>query len=629
MRAFAVIGPSQSGKATLIQALAGLDGGRSQSLTLMGGASVTKFSFMGDDWAGFYVPGGLENMAQVGHVLAACDAAILCVPAAVDAAVLSAPYLRILEESGIPSFIFVNGIDNTTDRISDIIAELQHYCAHGIILRQVPMRVDGKTVGSIDLISERAWEYHDGERSSLVELPKEMRAREQEARAELLESLADLDDHLLEEIIEDKRPPTEELYDIATRALQHHDLVEALLGSATNGNGILRMMKSLRHEVPEMGALRERMALSGDVLAAGALADNLKHIGKAVLIRALAGGVTAGARLAGGAIGNLADVDTKTQLDTLKPGEIGLAIKSDHLSLGAFFTADGTVDLPGWAQPHPPGLRRMVQPVKERDEAKLSTALGRIAEIDLGVTLSQDEGVGHVVVGVHGPQHLRRITEKLDDGFGIKVEASEVPTALRETIRKGVEKHYRHRKQSGGAGQFADVLIDIAPMPLGSGFVFEEVVKGGAVPRNYIPSVEAGAREALLQGPAGHPVVDVKVTLKDGKSHSVDSSDYAFRTAGKAAVREALSETGTMVLQPIMQVDIQVPSNFAGGLVQLVSGLKGQVQGFENHPEASGWEVFRALLPMSALEDLAQSLGGTTRGTAWFSAELDHYEAVH
>ncbi|MEZ5714734.1 MAG: elongation factor G [Paracoccaceae bacterium] len=628
MRTFAVIGPSQSGKSTLVQALAALDGGRGQVLTLLGGASVTRFGFMGDDWAALYIPGGLDNIAQVGPALAACDAAVLCVPAQADAAVLSAPYLRMLEASGIPSLIFVNGIDSATDRVADIVAGLQHYSAHGIILRQVPLRKDGQTVGTIDLISERAWEFHEGQRSSLVELPKEMLEREREARAELMETLADFDDHLLEEIIEDQRPPTEELYDVARRALQHHDLIEALLGSAEHGNGLMRLMKSLRHEVPGVAALRERLGLGADVLAVGCLADNLKHIGKAVLIRALGDGVASGNALGGANIGSLDDVDAKTQISALKPGEIGLTIKSDHLSLGSFFTAGGTVPLPDWATAHPATLRRLVIPKAERDETKLSTALARLAEIDLGLSVAQDETAGHMVIGVQGPQHLRRVTDKLDEGFGIAVDVEPVPTALRETLKKGMEKHYRHRKQTGGAGQFADVVIDIEPMPLGTGFVFEEVVKGGAVPRNYIPSVEAGAREALANGPAGHPVVDVKVTLKDGKAHSVDSSDFAFRTAGKAAVREALAEAGTQVLQPIMQVEIHVPSVFAGELVQLVSGLKGQVQGFEAHEDAAGWEVFRALLPMASEEELSQALAGATRGTAWFSTALDHYEAA-
>lgn len=628
MRTFAVIGPSQSGKSTLVQALAALEGGRGQTLTLLGGASVTRFGFMGDDWSALYIPGGLDNIAQVGPALAACDAAVLCVPAQADAAVLSAPYLRMLEASGVPSLIFVNGIDSAADRIADIVSALQHYSAHGIILRQVPLRKDGQAVGTIDLISERAWEFHEGQRSSLVELPKEMLEREQEARAELMETLADFDDHLLEEIIEDQRPPTDELYDVARRALRDHDLLEALLGSAEHGNGLMRLMKSLRHEVPGVTALRERLGLGADVLAVGCLADNLKHIGKAVLIRALGDGVSPGSLLGGASIGGLDDVDAKTQLVALKPGEIGLAIKSDHLSLGYFFTAAGTVALPDWATAHPATLRRLVIAKNERDETKLSSALARLAEIDLGLSLTQDETAGHMVIGVQGPQHLRRVADKLEEGFGIAVECEPVPTALRETLKKGMEKHYRHRKQTGGAGQFADVVIDIAPMPLGTGFVFEDVVKGGAVPRNYIPSVEAGARDALANGPAGHAVVDVKVTLKDGKSHSVDSSDFAFRTAGKAAVREALADAGTRVLQPIMQVEIHVPSVFAGGLVQLVSGLKGQVQGFEAHEDAAGWEVFRALLPMASEEDLSQALAGATRGTAWFTSTLDHYEAL-
>ena len=216
----------------------------------------------------------------------------------------------------------------------------------------------------------------------------------------------------------------------------------------------------------------------------------------------------------------------------------------------------------------------------------------------------------------------------MTDAFSIDVECSPVPAALRETIRGKTTIHHRHRKQSGGAGQFADVLVDIVPLKRGDGFLFEQTVKGGAVPRNYIPSVEAGARDALSKGPSGFPVVDVKVELKDGKSHSVDSSDFAFRTAGHNAVKEALEQVGTTVLQPIMKVEIHVPSVFDGSLVQLVSGLKGQVLGFETHPDCEGWDVFRALLPMASEEELSRALAGSTRGTAWFFSELDHYEAL-
>ncbi len=224
--------------------------------------------------------------------------------------------------------------------------------------------------------------------------------------------------------------------------------------------------------------------------------------------------------------------------------------------------------------------------------------------------------------------HLRHILEKLDEVFGIKVETAPVPTALCETLSRAVEKHYRHKKQSGGAGQFADVLVDVTPRERGAGFQFEEAVKGGAVPRNYIPSVEAGAQDALTEGPHGHPVVDISVTLKDGKFHAVDSSDFAFRIAGKSAVREALAEGGTRVLQPIRRFRIDVPSAFSGALVPLVTGLHGQVLGFSADTAATGWDVFEALLPESSETELFLALGSATRGTARYASEHESYEEV-
>lgn len=628
MRAFAVIGPSHSGKTSLVEGLAKLEGQRSLSFRFLGGSAITTFDYMGDPWAVLDVPGGHDSFAQVGPVLAACDAAVLCVPADPEAAVLAAPYMRVLEESGIPTFLFINKIDSATSRVAEIVAALQPYCSHGIVLRQVPMRTDGEVTGAIDLISERAWKYREGDRSALVELPGEMEARESEARSELLESLADFDDALLEQIIEDQVPLSDDVYRVATRVLRHHDLVPALLGAAEHGNGLQRLMKSLRHETPSCRAASDRMGLAKDVCAIGCLADHQKHVGKTVLIRALSEDLAPGADLGGQAIGSLTALDAKTPASSLETGAFALAIKSDHINPGAFLSPGGAVALPDWAAAHPAILQRLVKPVHEKDDSKLSAALARLAELDAGMFVSQDPATGHQELGLQGQQHLKRVEQTLSEVFGIEAEFLEAPTRLQETIKKRVEVHYRHRKQSGGAGQFADVVIDVAPRPSGSGFAFSEVVKGGVVPRNYIPSVEAGAKDALVAGPNGHQVVDVSVQLKDGKSHSVDSSDFAFRTAGQLAVKQALREAGTAVLQPILDVKIQVPSVFAGGLVQLVSGMKGQVLGFEAHPTASGWDVFHALLPETSREDLSRALGSATRGTAWFSTELDHYEEL-
>lgn len=624
MRVFTILGPSQSGKSTLAAALAGLDGAAGKRQEVAGVAALQPFTFMGEDWAAIDIAGGADNLAQAGPALAASDAAVLCVPADAGAAVLSAPYLRKLEEAGIPAFIFVNRMDQAAGRVAEIVAALQAYCSHNIILRQVPIREDGQVVGAVDLISERAWQYREGEPSALIELPVAMYAREQEARAELLEALADFDDTLLEELIEDQQVMAEEVYDVATKVLQHNDLFPALLGSAEHRNGILRLMKSLRHEAPDVGAALERLSPAGDVLAVGCMGDLVKHLGKTVLVRAMGDEVGNGRPVGGAALGSLSNVGGDA--GRLSAGDVGQAVKSDHLNLGFAYGPEGAAPLPAWAQPRPSTFRRVVTPLHERDDARLSGALERLAEVDPALQVAQDEASGRALLHLQGPLHLRRVKQMLQQEFGVEVEEAPVPPALRETINRPVQIHHRHRKQSGGAGQFADVVIEVKPLPRGSGFVFEETVKGGAVPKNYIPSVEAGAREALERGANGHPVVDVCVTLKDGKHHSVDSSDYAFRTAGSHAVKEALAEAGLTLLQPIMRVQIHVPSVFTGGLVPVVSGMKGQILGFEAEDGAAGWDVFETLLPMAAQDELCSTLASATRGTGWFSTDFDHYE---
>jgi elongation factor G len=624
MRVFTVLGPSHAGKSTLVEALVGLDGTPGKTFDVPGVAKVRSFGFMGEDWAAIDIAGGSENLAPVGGALAASDAAVLCVPADADGAVLAAPYLRMIEEAGVPAIIFINKTDAPVSRMSQTVSALQTYTRHHIVLREVPIRQGENIVGMVDLVSERAWKFQEGEPSTLMEIPETVRPREEEARAELLESYADFDDALLEEIIEDQKVMAEEVYEVATRTLQHNDLVPAFLGSAEHRNGITRLMKSLRHEAPGVEVAAAR--LKGGTLGVGAMADVVKHLGKTVLVRAMDGDIAGGQPLAGSNIGSLTDLDTKTSLASLAVGCIGLTVKSEHLAAGKVYDASGAWPLPDWAKPHASAFRRIVTPLHDKDDSRLSTALERLDEIDPGLSVQQDEKTGNPVLTTQGPLHLRRVIQKLADDFGIEVEEATVPPALRETIRRGTEIHHRHRKQSGGAGQFADVVIALKPEARGSGFTFTDTVKGGAVPRNYIPSVEAGAVEALIEGPNGFPVVDVSVELKDGKSHSVDSSDFAFKTAGRNAVKEALADVGTVLLQPIMKIDIHVPSVFSGGLVPIVSGMKGQVLGFEGHEAAAGWDVFQALLPMAAEDDLFNALAGATRGTAWYNATFDHYQ---
>jgi elongation factor G len=213
--------------------------------------------------------------------------------------------------------------------------------------------------------------------------------------------------------------------------------------------------------------------------------------------------------------------------------------------------------------------------------------------------------------------------------FGVETEEHPAPPAYRETISRPADVHFRHRKQSGGAGQFADIKIRLAPGERGAGFTFEEVIHGGSVPRNYIPAVEYGAREACSRGPLGFPAVDVSVTLYDGQYHSVDSSDMAFRIAGRGGMQQAMAEAGPVLLEPFYEVRFEIPQAFTGALSPLVSSRRGQIMGYDRDPDAAGWDVFRALMPGSALDSLIADLRSVTQGIGRFETAFDHYQELY
>ena len=626
MRVFTVLGPSQSGKTTLVQHLAALEGGGAKPETA-DHLSLTRFDFMGEPWCAIDVAGGPEYASMAGGALLASDIAVLCVGPDPEAAMLAAPWIRALEASGTPAVVFINRIDLAQARLRDMVAALQDYSSHPLVLRQIPIREGGAVVGAVDLISERAWRWREGLTSTLVEMPPSARDREAEARAELLEHLSDFDDALLEQLIEDRIPATGTLYDIAARETAESVVVPVFLGAAAHHNGVMRLMKALRHETPGHSGLRAR--LGGEAVAVAFHAQIRKHLGKVAFVRALAEGVAVGQPMGGGNLGGLNGPGGGGAASPLPAGEVALAVKSDQLLAGHPLTAEAVLPAPEWVAGPAPMLARLLAPASERDEVRLSAALARMAETDPCLAVEQDEETGHALVRVQGPMHLRRLLEHLSEDFGVAVEAAPRPGRWRESISRPVSTHYRHRKQTGGAGQFADVALTLTPRARGAGFAFDEVVKGGAVPRNYIPAVEEGAREAMRRGPLGFPVIDVEVTLTDGKHHAVDSSDHAFRTAGRMGVKEALAQAGPVLLQGIERVHIHVPSACSGALVSLVSGLKGQVLGFDRDPVRRGWDVFRALLPAAAEEELLQALAGVTQGTAWVEAAFDHYEEVY
>ncbi|HUF56040.1 MAG TPA: elongation factor G [Thermohalobaculum sp.] len=632
-RCFAVLGAANTGKSTLVDRMASLEGSPEPAAP-PGETRTTGFEHLGEHWTAIDCPGSTEFLQNSADALLAADAAVICVAPDPDAAVLAAPYLRLVEASGTPAIVFINRIDEAAGRIRDIVAAIQTYATHPLVLRQVPIRDGDSVVGAVDLVSERAWRYREGEPSALVELPPEMTDREQEARADLLEHLSEFDDWLLEELIEDRTPADGPVFAICTRALRENRAIPVLIGSAGHGNGVVRMMKALRHEAPPVTALAERLGghlgLSEPLVAVGFHAERRRHVGKTVFLRALTP-IEPGATVGGQTLGQLALArgDKLEQIDRIDAGAVAAAVKSDHLSAGRIFTQTGAHAPAGWWRTNPPMLWRILEPVHERDGVKLPGALAKLAEDDHGMSASQDPETGSARVGAQGTLHLRAILKRLADSFTLEVTDVEPAHVYRETITREATVHYRHKKQTGGSGQFADVRMTLRPNPRGAGFTFDEVVKGGSVPRNHIPAVEAGAREAMARGPLGFPVVDVGVTLTDGQHHSVDSSDMAFKIAGRQGVHQGLAEATPVLLQPFYRVTFHLPSVYTGTLVPIVSAHRGQVLGYDRDAAAEGWDVFRASLPESALGAIVTELRSATQGLGWFEAAFERYEELY
>ncbi|MBR1221890.1 elongation factor G [Bradyrhizobium sp. U87765 SZCCT0131] len=656
-RCIALVGPFQSGKTTLLEAILARTGAIPKAGTVEGGTTfgdaspearahrmsvsltAATVSFMGDSYTFIDCPGSVEFIHDMRAALPAVDAAVVVCEADERKLPQLQIIMRELEDLGIPRFLFLNKIDKADARVRDTLATLQPASRVPLVLRQIPIWADNIVTGFVDLALERAFVYREHLPSEVISLDGGDLDREKEARFTMLEKLADHDDRLMEQLLEDIPPPRDAVFDDLARELREGQICPVLLGSAVRENGVLRLMKALRHECPGVEATAERLGVKAsgkDAVAYVLKTAHLQHGGKLSLSRVLAGRLDDGATLLSsrGEAARIsgmsaASAATDTKRTSAETGDVVALGKLDAVRTGDTLSSGKTapkalIEI----APLSPVLAIALAAVDRKDDVKLGQALARLNDEDPSLTMIHDPISHEIVVWGQGEMHLRVALERLRDRFGVTVKQHAPAVGYQETIRKPMTQRGRHKKQSGGHGQFGDVVLDIKPLPRGGGFAFTEKIVGGAVPRNYIPAVEDGVKDGLLRGPLGFPVIDVAVTLTDGSYHSVDSSDLAFRTAARTGMNEALPQCQPVLLEPIYEVEIVCPTDATAKINAILSGRRGQILSFDTRENWSGWDAVKALMPEAEIGDLIVELRSATAGAGGFSRRFDHMAEV-
>jgi elongation factor G len=651
-RCVALVGPFQSGKTTLLEAILARTGviprqGTIEAGNTVGDASkearhhrmsvelsVATANFMGDSYTFLDCPGSVEFVHDMRAVLPAIDVAVVVCEMDEKKVPQLQLILRELEEQKIPRILFVNKVDKADAGVHDVLKLLQPASRTKLILRQIPTFSGDIISGFVDLALERAFVYKEHAPSEIVPLDGDAAALEKTARFSMLETLADHDDELMEQLLEDIQPPRDKVFDDLTRELREGLVCPVLIGTAARANGILRLLKALRHESPGIAETAQRLGVKtgGDAVAYVLKTQNTTHGGKMSIVRMLAGQGGDGTTFLSGddEAGRVAGVfklvgQSSEKRGPAARGETVAFAKLDKAKTGETLTAGKEPQQPvAKVEPYPPVLAIAISAKERKDDVKLGQALNKLAEEDPSVTIVHNPETHEVVLWGQGEMHLRVATERLSDRYGVAIERRQPTVGYRETIRKGIVQRGRHKKQSGGHGQYGDVVLDIKPLPRGSGFTFEEKITGGVVPRNYIPAVEEGVIDALAHGPLGFPVVDLTVALTDGSYHTVDSSDMAFRLAGRLGISEALPQCQPVLLEPIHMVEIVCPSEATAKINALMSGRRGQILGFDTREGWDGWDMVRAKMPEAEIGDLIVEIRSATAGAGTFTFKFDH-----
>ncbi|HKY82767.1 MAG TPA: elongation factor G [Sphingobium sp.] len=653
-KVIALVGPAGAGKTSLAEAMLFAAGAIPRLGAVKQGSSVgdaspearsrgastelnlMRFAWMDEPYVLLDVPGSPGFSADADRALTVADLALVVIDPDPGRAALAEPVLRRLEALDMPHALFVNKIDQARGSIQDLLEALQPLSDVTFVARQIPIRSGEQVDGFVDLALERAYHYCPGKPSEQIPMPAELQAAEAAARVHMLEQLADHDDILLEQLLMDEVPSLDIIFGDLTKEVAAGQAVPVLFGSALNGFGVRRLLKMLRHDTPDMAQSARRLGLEEGTAQLFKILNG-SSVGRLALARLFGDPVPEGAEwvdpdgqaVRAGALFALQGA-AATKVRTTERGDVVGIAKLDGVQAGDRLGMGGKK--PPAAEPGDRAVANcgLVIAVKDhKDEVLLSSAISRLVEEDAGLEWAPDELSQEMLIRGITEEHLATALERLKRRYGVNLSSRQPSVAYRETIRKTVTQRGRHKKQSGGHGQYGDVVIEVRPLERDQGFQFDEKITGGAIPKQWIPAVELGVRDAVLHGPLGFPVVDVAVTLVDGSFHSVDSSELAFRLAGRLAMTDALAAAAPYLLEPFVHVDITAPGSATSRLTSSLASKRGQLLGIAPREGWSRWDIIEMLLPRAELHGLEGELRSLSQGMAHFEARFDHFAEVN
>jgi elongation factor G len=652
-RNVAIVGPYLSGKTTLLESLLFVTDavkrkGAVQDKNTVGDSSpesrdrqmtvevnVASTVYEGVRFTFLDCPGSIEFAQETYNALIGVDAAIIVCEPITDRVLTLAPLFKFLDDWQIPHLVFINKMDRAEVDFRDVLQALKKVSSRPLVAHQYPIDQGETLVGFIDLVTEQAYHYHPGAPADPVPLPESVREQEQAARANMLETLAEFDDHLLEALLEDIEPPRSEILQDLKLELGADQIVPVFMGVTNLDFGVRPLLQALLREAPDPETTAEHRGLI--LHAAAPLAQVLKTSytpqgGKLSLARVWQGTLTDGMVLNGVRVGGIYRLlgNQQQSLNAATAGDIVALGRMEGIKTGDTLTTTDPAfagELPK-AEPIAPVFALAIVAENRSDEVKLSHALTKLLEEDAALAWEQHEATHEMILWGQGAIHLQVAIDRLKRKYNLPMHTQIPQVPYKQTIRQTTTVHGRYKHQTGGHGQFGDVYLDIQPLPRGEGFSFSEMVVGGAVPRQYIPAVEAGVREYLTHGPLGFPIVDLAVTLTNGSYHSVDSSEQAFKQAARVAMQEGIVKCEPTLLEPILNVAISVPTEFTAKVLRLVSGRRGQILGYDAKADWPGWDQVAAHVPQAEMQDLIVELRSLTLGVGFFHWQDDHLQEV-